>query len=105
MQLACILQPLSIFSILNFLLVAAILGHLYFLLSEELRCQKERKYLERAAQIYQQATCDTSVKQAVETLFKDSHIDTTLLVEKSVQIALNNLLCMNFTSFLLVDKW
>ena len=98
-------QLLSIFSILKFLLVAAILGHLYSLLSEGVRHKDGGKYLARAAEIYQQSTCDTSVKQAVETLFKDSHIDTTFLVEKTVQIALNNLLCMDFTSFLLVDKW
>jgi hypothetical protein len=34
---------------------------------------KEIESLERAIQNYQKSTCDTSVKQAVENLFKDYH--------------------------------
>jgi hypothetical protein len=63
--------------------------------------------LEQATQIYKQSTCDTSIKQAVESLleasyvdhtflkiFKHSHVDRALLVEGAIQTALNNLLCM-----------
>jgi len=64
--------------------------------------------LERAAQIYHQSPCDTSVKQAVENLFNGSHSNNAslnlskrshhaLLAEGAVQIAMNHLLCKDFT--------
>jgi hypothetical protein len=65
---------------------------------------------ERAVQIYQESTYDTSIKQAVEKLFRASHVDHAfsknfkhshinhkLLAEGAIQVALSNLLCMNFT--------
>ncbi|KAF8802123.1 hypothetical protein BYT27DRAFT_7197190 [Phlegmacium glaucopus] len=94
-------------------IVAAIIGHLYFTLHQE--SPRTRNSLKRAVQIYQQSTCDASVKQAIEkifeleNLFNGSHIkshikspfkhflhvdevDHKLLVEEAVQTALNNLL-------------
>ena len=64
--------------------------------------------LERAVQAYKKSNCDTSVKQAVENLFKGSHsifkkfqkkhhASEASLVEGAVQVALNNLLGMVFT--------
>ncbi|KAF8799204.1 hypothetical protein BYT27DRAFT_7176667 [Phlegmacium glaucopus] len=47
--------------------------------------------------MYQQSTCDTSVKKAVENisalenLSQDSHVNHALLAEEAVQIALNQL--------------
>jgi hypothetical protein len=63
--------------------------------------------LEQAAQIYQQSTCDSSVKQAVENLFEGYHVthgilnlfkhsvdvDETL-VNGAIEIALKHQLCM-----------
>ena len=76
-----------------------------FFLSKQ--SQKERDSLERAAQIYQQSTCDSSVKQAVENLFEGYYVNHGILnlfklkhpvdetvVEGAIQIALNNQLCM-----------
>jgi hypothetical protein len=67
---------------------------------------KPQNSLEQAAQIYQQSTCDSSVKQAVENLFEGYHsvnhgilnlfkhsVDETL-VKGAIQIALNHQLCM-----------
>jgi len=81
------------------------MGHLSFLLHKKSPDQKNS--LERAAQIYKQSTCDTSIKQAVESIFeasyvdhtflkifKHSHIDHALLVKGAIQTAFNNLLCM-----------
>ena len=83
--------------------MAAIIGHLSFFLRKE---SPRDKILDQAAQIYQQSTSDSSVKQAVENLFegyhakhgifnrfKSPHVDETL-VEGALQIALNNCLCM-----------
>ena len=64
--------------------------------------------LERAVQAYKKSNYDTSVKQAVEYLFKDSHLflktfkknhhaSEASLVEGAIQVALNNLLGMDFT--------
>ena len=63
--------------------------------------------LERAVQAYEKSNHDTSVKQAVENLFKGSHSLSKFfkkkhhaeasLVEGAVQVALNNLLGMGFT--------
>jgi hypothetical protein len=62
--------------------------------------------LEQAAQIYQQSTCDSSVKQAVENLFEGYHVNHGILnhlfkhsvdetmVKGAIQIALNHQLCM-----------
>ena len=68
---------------------------------------KEQNSLEQAAQIYQQSTCDSSVKQAVENLFEGYHVDCGILnlfkhkhsvdetiVKGAIQIALNHQLCM-----------
>ncbi|KAF8799278.1 hypothetical protein BYT27DRAFT_7218087 [Phlegmacium glaucopus] len=80
---------------------AAILGHLSFFLHKE--SPKTMDSLDRAVQIYQQSTCDTSVKQAVEKIFelenisKGSYVNHTWLAEEAVQIALNSLICMDFT--------
>jgi hypothetical protein len=65
----------------------------FFLSQESLNTNNS---LERAAQIYQQLTCATSVKQAVENLSNNSHVNHAMLAEESVQIALDNLLCMDF---------
>ena len=87
--------------------VAAIIGHLSFLLKKNSSDAKSPT-LEQAVQIYQQSTCDFSVKQAVErlfegyrpvnhgifkSLFKHPYVDY-MLVEEAIQIALNNCLCM-----------
>jgi len=83
-------------------IVAAIIGHLSFLLKKD-----SSPALEQAVQIYQQSTSDFSVKQAVEhlfegyhpvnhrifNLFKPLHVND-MLVEEAVQIALNNRLSM-----------
>ena len=59
--------------------------------------------LERAFQAYQKSNHDTSVKQAVENLFKGSFFKKfkknhhASLVEGAVQVALNNLLGTYFT--------
>ena len=61
--------------------------------------------LERAVQAYKKSNHDTSVKQGVENLFKGSHSllktfkknQQASLVEGAVQVALNNLLGMDFT--------
>ena len=63
--------------------------------------------LERAVQAYEKSNYDTSVKQAVENLFKGSHslfkifekyhYAEASLVEGVVQVALNNLLGIGFT--------
>jgi len=104
-------SPYSLFP-----LVAAIIGHLSFFIHQE--SSNETNSLERAAKIYQQSTCDTSVKQAIEKLFqlenlskdfratqskhaifnhfKGSHVDHALLVEVAIQTAMNNLLCKDF---------
>ncbi|KAF8804798.1 hypothetical protein BYT27DRAFT_7193771, partial [Phlegmacium glaucopus] len=93
-------------------IVAAIIGHLSFFLHQESPSTKDS--FERAAQIYQQSTCDVSVKQAIEkifeleNLFKGSHVmrhvkhflhvdnvNYELLGEEAVQTASNNLLCMD----------
>ena len=54
-----------------FLSVSAIIGHMSFFLHQE--SSQERNSLEQAAQIYQQSTCDTHVKQAIENLFNGYH--------------------------------
>jgi len=74
-----------------FILVAAILGQLSFFLRQ---ASKKGDSLQRAAQIYEQSTCATSVKQAVENLFSSSN--RAVLGEESVQVALDNLLGMHF---------
>ncbi|KAF8805542.1 hypothetical protein BYT27DRAFT_7192417 [Phlegmacium glaucopus] len=98
-------------------IVAAIIGHLSFFLSQKSPSTKDS--LQRAAQIYQQSTCDASVKQHIERIFEleniskgpqaTSHVKHTfsnpfkgslhvddvnheLLVEEAIQTALNNLL-------------
>ena len=87
--------------------VAAIIGHLSFLIKKN--SSSSSPTLEQAIQIYQQSTCDFSVKQAVDhlfegyhpqavnrgilNLFKHPHVDE-MLVEGAIQIALNNRLCM-----------
>ena len=61
--------------------------------------------LERAVQAYKKSNYDPSVKQAVENLFKGSHSllkkfkknHQASLVEGAVQVALDNLLGMDFT--------
>jgi hypothetical protein len=68
---------------------------------------KEQNSLERAAQIYQQSTCDFSIKQAVEDLFEGYHVNHGILNlfkhkhsvdetlnEGAIEIALNHRLCM-----------
>jgi hypothetical protein len=88
-----------------FPLVAAIIGHLSFFLYQQ--SPKEKKSLEQAAQIYQQSTCDSSVKQAVEDLFEGyHHVNHGILnffkrdpvyeslIKGAIQIALNHRLCM-----------
>jgi hypothetical protein len=70
--------------------------------------------LEKAAQIYQQSTCDSFIKQAVDNLFEGYHVNHGILnlfklkhsklkhsakveetlIEGAIQIALNNQLCM-----------
>ena len=66
--------------------------------------------LEKAVQIYLESTSNHTVNlQTVENLFKassvnnallpnfkHSHVDESLLLKGAVQIALDNLLCMNF---------
>ena len=60
--------------------------------------------LERAVQAYEKSNYNTSVKQAVENLFKGSHSllnkfkknHHASLVEGAIQVALNNLLGMGF---------
>ncbi|KAF8801293.1 hypothetical protein BYT27DRAFT_7198371 [Phlegmacium glaucopus] len=90
-------------------IVAAILGHLSFFLHNE-SPQRVTHTLERAVQIYQQSTCDTSVKEAVEkifepensnkgsyafsNLFKAFNVNYELLAEEAVQIATNNLILL-----------
>jgi len=83
-------------------IVAAIIGHLSFLLKND-----SSPTLEQAIQIYQQSTSDSSVKQAVEHLFEGYHpvnhgilnlfkppqVDD-MLVEEAIQIAFNNCLSM-----------
>jgi hypothetical protein len=84
---------------------------LSFLLHQQ--SPKEKNSLEQTAQIYQQSTCDSSVKQAVENLFEGYHdvnhgmlnlfklkhsklkhpIDQTL-VKGAIQIALSHQLGM-----------
>ena len=82
--------------------VAAIIGHLSFLLKKN-----SSPTLKQAIQIYQQSTSDFSVKQAVEDLFEGYHpvnrgilnlfkspqVDE-MLVKEAIQIALNHRLCM-----------
>ena len=90
-----------------FFTVSAIIAHMSFFLHKE--SPKGRDSLDRAAQIYQQSTCDTSVKQAVENLFNCYHDNYFIkpgilnlskphvnpaLVNGAIQIALDNLLCM-----------
>ena len=64
--------------------------------------------MERAVQAYEKSNYDTSVKQAVENLFKGSHslsqnfeknlhASEASLAEGAVQVALNHLLGMGFT--------
>jgi hypothetical protein len=70
---------------------------------------KGKDSLETAAQIYQQSTCDSSIKQAVDNLFEGYHVNhgffnlfklkhsvevEEALIEGAIQIALNNQLCM-----------
>ncbi|KAF8809933.1 hypothetical protein BYT27DRAFT_7187229, partial [Phlegmacium glaucopus] len=77
-------------------IVAAILGHLSFFIHKE--SPNETGSLERAVQVYQQSTCDSSVKQAVETIFKletffeDPYVNFTTLSEEAIQVALNNII-------------
>ena len=81
-----------------------------FFLHQELLERKDS--LERAVQAYKNSNYDTSVKQAVENLFKGSHslkesllkkfkknhhASEASLVEGAIQVALNNLLGMDFT--------
>ena len=77
-----------------------------FFLHQELPNRNDS--LERAVQAYKKSNYDTSVKQAVENLFKGSHsffkkfkknhhASQASLVEGVVQVALNNLLGMGFT--------
>jgi hypothetical protein len=67
---------------------------------------KVKDSLEQAAHIYQQSTCDSSIKQAVDNLFEGYHVNHGILnlfkkhsidetlIEGAIQIALNNQLCM-----------
>ncbi|KAF8809947.1 hypothetical protein BYT27DRAFT_7187267 [Phlegmacium glaucopus] len=77
-------------------IVAAILGHLSFFIHKE--SPNETGSLERAVQVYQQSTCDNSVKQAVENIFEleifseGPHVNYTLLAEEAIKIALNNII-------------
>ena len=108
-QLACFwfnFGAQSLYSL--FPLVAAIIGHLSSIL-HQLSPEKKNSF-KRAAQIYQQSTCDSSVKQAVENLFEGYHVIPVnhgilnlfkrkhpvdeSLVEGAIQIALNHRLCM-----------
>jgi len=74
---------------------------------------KKKNSLERAAKFYQQSTRDTSVKQAVEKIFrlenlsKDPHANHAMLLEGAVQIAMNNLLCKDFITqfFIFVNTY
>ena len=77
-----------------------------FFLCQELPNRNDS--LERAVQAYKKSNCDTSVKQAVKNLFKGSHsllkifkknhhASEASLVAGAVQVALNNLLGMDFT--------
>ena len=66
--------------------------------------------LEKAVQIYLESTSNhavnlqtvenlfkaSSVDKTLLTVFKHSHVDKNLLLKGAVQIALDNLLCMNF---------
>jgi hypothetical protein len=99
----CLIQLLCIVFILIFLLVAAIVGHLSFFLFQQ--SPKPQNSLEKAAEIYRDSTCDSSVKQAVENLFEGYHVNCGILhlfqhsvdktlVEGAIQIALNHQLCM-----------
>jgi len=91
-----LIQPFPYFPYSLFLLVAAIIGHLSFFLHEESPSTNDS--LKRAAEIYQQSTCGTLVKQAVENIFENlSDGSPVNLLEVGVQTALNNLLCMDFT--------
>jgi len=93
-----------------------------FFLHEESPSTKDS--LERAAELYQQSSCGTSVKQAVEKIFElenlykgspvnhvfskiskgSLHVNYALLSEESVQTALNKIFCMAFaTHILFVD--
>ena len=104
----CLIQFLCIVFVFTFPLVAAVIGHLSLFIRQQ--SPKEQNSLEQAAQIYQQSTCDSSVKQAVENLFEGYHVihvnhgilnlfkrkhpvDESL-VEGAIQIALNHKLCM-----------
>ena len=114
MQLACIYLRFFLLFILIFLLVAVIIGHLHFFLMKE--SSDNKPTLEQAVQIYLESTCNNAVNlQTVENLFKassvddaflkvfkHSHVDKNLLVKGAVQIALDNLLCMNFRVQLLL---
>jgi hypothetical protein len=100
----CLIQLLCIVFIFTFfILVAAVIGHLSFFLCQQ--SPKEQNSLEQAAQIYQQSTCDSSVKKAVENLFKGYHVNHGILnlfkhsvdetlVKEAIQIAFNHQLCM-----------
>ena len=103
-QLACIwFNFFPYFPYSLFLLVAGIIGHSSFFLREESPSTNDS--LKRAAEIYQQSTCGTSVKQAIEKIFENlSDGSPVNLSEGGVQTAFNNLLCMDFTiQFLFVD--
>ena len=107
MQLVCIYLKFFLLFILIFLLAAGIIGHLHFFLMKESSANNTTK-LEQAVQIYLESRNGVSL-QTVENIFrassvddakflkvfKHSHVDKNLLVKEAVQIALNNLLCMN----------
>ncbi|KAF8802806.1 hypothetical protein BYT27DRAFT_7196353 [Phlegmacium glaucopus] len=77
-------------------IVSAILGHLSFFLYKESPSQIGS--LERAVQIYKQsATCDTSVKEAIEKVFEITsifgiYVQYDTLASHAVHIAKNNLI-------------
>lgn len=98
------------------LLVAAIVADLSFFLHQEETDNNDS--LERAVQLYQQSTCDASVKKDIENLFKYSSISgffnrltgsnaiQASLYENCLEIVMNNLLSMisKSNSFLFFDE-
>ena len=108
MQLVCIYLKFFLLFILIFLLVAAIIGHLHFLLVKE--SSHNHPTLEQVVQIYLESPSNNAVNlKTVENLFKasyvddtffkvfkHSHVDKKLLLQGAMKIALDNLLSMHF---------
>ena len=94
---------------INFLLVAAIIGHLHFFLITE--SSDDQPTLEQVVQIYLESPSNNVVNlQKVKNLFddtflnvfKNSHFGKELLVKGAMKIALDNLLSMHFPVQLLL---